>query len=105
MLKGTLDPTTVCIAHAPHYVGIMVCLVYCHLRPVLLWSPCQKGGAASGFKHVVTNDSNEKRLLHLKGRRVIRATEVDMTWDSFNNNDCFIIDLGEVIQVLTPLVC
>ena len=62
------------------------------------------GGAASGFKHVKTNDVTAKRLLHLKGRRIIRATEVEMSWDSFNNNDCFIIDLGKVMQDLSPLV-
>ncbi|KAF3858783.1 hypothetical protein F7725_011984 [Dissostichus mawsoni] len=55
----------------------------------------QKGGVASGFQHVVTNDSNVKRLLHIKGRRAIRATEVDMSWNSFNKGDCFIVDLGK----------
>lgn len=57
----------------------------------------KKGGVASGFQHVVTNDLDAKRLLHVKGRRVIRATEVPMSWDSFNKGDCFIIDLGKVI--------
>ncbi|XP_068458880.1 scinderin like b isoform X2 [Clinocottus analis] len=57
----------------------------------------QKGGVASGFQHVVTNDMNVKRLLHLKGRRAIRATEVEMSWASFNKGDCFIVDLGEHI--------
>ncbi|KAJ8418554.1 hypothetical protein AAFF_G00000530 [Aldrovandia affinis] len=57
----------------------------------------KKGGVASGFQHVVTNDMSEKRLLHVKGRRRIRAIEVDMSWDSFNKGDCFIIDLGENI--------
>lgn len=51
---------------------------------------------ASGFQHVVTNDANVKRLLHVKGRRAIRATEVELTWPSFNVGDCFIIDLGQV---------
>ncbi|XP_015251573.1 PREDICTED: gelsolin-like [Cyprinodon variegatus] len=55
----------------------------------------QKGGVASGFKHVVTNDMSVKRLLHVKGRRAIRATEVDLSWSSFNKGDCFIIDLGK----------
>ncbi|XP_069050005.1 gelsolin-like [Lepisosteus oculatus] len=55
------------------------------------------GGVASGFKHVVTNDANVKRLLHIKGRRIIRATEVDLSWGSFNKGDCFIIDLGKDI--------
>lgn len=56
----------------------------------------QKGGVASGFQHVVTNDMNVKRLLHIKGRRAIRATEVDMAWSCFNKGDCFIVDLGKV---------
>lgn len=64
----------------------------------------QKGGVASGFQHVVTNDMNVKRLLHIKGRRAIRATEVDMSWSSFNKGDCFIIDLGKVSWVVSVLV-
>ncbi|XP_041040186.1 adseverin isoform X1 [Carcharodon carcharias] len=55
------------------------------------------GGVASGFTHVVTNDLSAKRLLHIKGRRIVRATEVPLSWASFNKGDCFIIDLGAVI--------
>lgn len=57
----------------------------------------QKGGVASGFHHVTTNDMSMKRLLHVKGRRAIRATEVQMSWSSFNKGDCFIVDLGKDI--------
>ncbi|XP_013879526.1 scinderin like a [Austrofundulus limnaeus] len=57
----------------------------------------KKGGVASGFHHVVTNDMNVKRLLHVKGRRLIKGTEVDLSWSSFNKGDCFIIDLGKDI--------
>ncbi|KAF5909401.1 gelsolin-like, partial [Clarias magur] len=57
----------------------------------------KQGGVASGFQHVVTNDMNVKRLLHVKGRRVIRATEIPLSWTSFNRGDCFIIDLGKDI--------
>uniref|UniRef100_A0A671KAG6 Macrophage-capping protein n=1 Tax=Sinocyclocheilus anshuiensis TaxID=1608454 RepID=A0A671KAG6_9TELE len=57
----------------------------------------KQGGVASGFQHVVTNDMNVKRLLHIKGRRAIRATEVNMSWASFNRGDCFIVDLGKDI--------
>ncbi|XP_074495806.1 gelsolin-like isoform X1 [Sebastes fasciatus] len=56
-----------------------------------------KGGVASGFQHVVTNDVEVQRLLHVKGRRVVRATEVPVSWDSFNHGDSFILDLGEEI--------
>ena len=83
-----MDPTTV-------YVHLALLPPLRPRSPLV--PPAQKGGAASGFKHVVTNDSSANRLLHLKGRRTIRANEVDMSWDSFNNNDCFIIDLGKVI--------
>uniref|UniRef100_A0A4W4E752 Gelsolin n=1 Tax=Electrophorus electricus TaxID=8005 RepID=A0A4W4E752_ELEEL len=56
-----------------------------------------KGGVASGFKHVVTNEVVMQRVLQVKGRRVVRATEVPVTWDSFNQGDCFILDLGNEI--------
>ncbi|EHH20914.1 p92 [Macaca mulatta] len=57
----------------------------------------KKGGVASGMKHVETNTYNMKRLLHVKGKRNIRATEVEMSWDSFNRGDVFLLDLGKVI--------
>ncbi|XP_035245702.1 gelsolin-like isoform X1 [Anguilla anguilla] len=56
-----------------------------------------QGGVASGFKHVVTNEVVMQRVLQVKGRRVVRATEVPVTWDSFNQGDCFILDLGNEI--------
>nr|DBA21092.1 TPA: hypothetical protein GDO54_017801 [Pyxicephalus adspersus]DBA21093.1 TPA: hypothetical protein GDO54_017801 [Pyxicephalus adspersus] len=55
------------------------------------------GGVASGFTHVVPNDVDVKRLLQVKGRRLARATEVPVTWSSFNQGDCFILDLGDEI--------
>ncbi|XP_060697451.1 gelsolin a isoform X1 [Hemiscyllium ocellatum] len=57
------------------------------------------GGVASGFSHVVPNDVTVQRLLHVSGRRTVRALEVPLSWDSFNKGDCFIIDLGtEIFQ-------
>ncbi len=56
----------------------------------------QKGGVASGFKHVITNEVIVQRVLQVKGRRVVRATEVPVSWESFNQGDCFILDLGNV---------
>uniref|UniRef100_A0A3Q3L5K8 Gelsolin n=1 Tax=Mastacembelus armatus TaxID=205130 RepID=A0A3Q3L5K8_9TELE len=56
-----------------------------------------KGGVASGFKHVVTNEVVVQRVLQVKGRRAVRATEVAVSWDSFNQGDCFILDLGDEI--------
>ncbi|KAB1279776.1 Gelsolin [Camelus dromedarius] len=57
----------------------------------------KKGGVASGFKHVVPNEVVVQRLFQVKGRRVVRATEVPVSWDSFNTGDCFILDLGHDI--------
>ncbi|KAL6086337.1 hypothetical protein STEG23_000135, partial [Scotinomys teguina] len=57
----------------------------------------KQGGVASGMKHVETNTYDVKRLLHVKGKRNIRATEVEMSWNSFNRGDVFLLDLGMVI--------
>ncbi|XP_041098671.1 gelsolin-like isoform X1 [Polyodon spathula] len=57
----------------------------------------KEGGVASGFRHVVTNEVTVQRVLQVKGRRVVRATEVPVSWDSFNQGDCFILDLGNEI--------
>uniref|UniRef100_A0A8C7KAN1 Gelsolin n=1 Tax=Oncorhynchus kisutch TaxID=8019 RepID=A0A8C7KAN1_ONCKI len=56
-----------------------------------------KGGVSSGFKHVVSNEVKVQRVLQVRGRRVVRATEVAVSWDSFNLGDIFILDLGNEI--------
>ncbi|XP_020855686.1 scinderin isoform X6 [Phascolarctos cinereus] len=63
------------------------------------------GGVASGFNHVITNDLTAERLLHIKGRRMVRATEVPFSWASFNKGDCFIIDLGPEIYQWCGSAC
>ncbi|XP_049629023.1 gelsolin isoform X2 [Suncus etruscus] len=65
----------------------------------------KKGGVASGFKHVVPNEVSVQRLLQVKGRRVPRAMEVPVSWDSFNNGDCFILDLGNDIYQWCGSAC
>ncbi|KAJ8379724.1 hypothetical protein SKAU_G00005020 [Synaphobranchus kaupii] len=55
------------------------------------------GGVASGFRHVVTNEVDIQRVLHVKGRRIVRAAQVPVSWESFNQGDCFILDLGNEI--------
>ncbi|KAA0710530.1 Adseverin Gelsolin-like protein [Triplophysa tibetana] len=65
----------------------------------------KSGGVASGFQHVVTNDLTAQRLFHIKGRRTVRATEVPLTWASFNKGDCFIADLGAVIYQWCGSMC
>jgi len=64
----------------------------------------KEGGVASGFAHVETNNYSEiRRLLHVKGKKNVIAREVPLSWNSFNNGDVFIIDLGDgIIQWNAP---
>ncbi|TNN88275.1 Villin-1 [Liparis tanakae] len=57
----------------------------------------KKGGVASGFQHVETNVYNVLRLLHVKGRKHVTAAEVELSWNSFNNGDIFLLDMGKAI--------
>uniref|UniRef100_G3NGU6 Villin like n=1 Tax=Gasterosteus aculeatus aculeatus TaxID=481459 RepID=G3NGU6_GASAC len=57
----------------------------------------KKGGVASGFHHVEPNVYNVLRLLHVKGRKHVTATEVEVSWNSFNNGDIFLLDMGKAI--------
>ncbi|KAM9337040.1 villin-1 [Symphorus nematophorus] len=57
----------------------------------------KKGGVGSGFHHVDTNVYNVLRLLHVKGRKHVTATEVEVSWSSFNNGDIFLLDMGKAI--------
>ncbi|XP_043941617.1 adseverin-like [Protopterus annectens] len=54
----------------------------------------KKGGAASGLRHVVTNDLKEERVIQVKGKRFPRGKEQEFSWKSFNKGDCFIIIAG-----------
>lgn len=49
----------------------------------------------SGFRRT-QGSGPVQRLYQIKGKRNIRAKEVEMSWSSFNKGDCFILDLGEV---------
>lgn len=49
----------------------------------------------SGFRRSQTSGTVH-RLYQVKGKRNIRAKEVELSWSSFNRGDCFILDLGEV---------
>uniref|UniRef100_A0AAY4B1D0 HP domain-containing protein n=1 Tax=Denticeps clupeoides TaxID=299321 RepID=A0AAY4B1D0_9TELE len=57
----------------------------------------KKGGVASGFQHVETNVYNIRRLLHVKGTKNVTATEVEVSWNSFNSGDVFLLDMGKMI--------
>uniref|UniRef100_A0A8B9LZ23 Villin-like n=1 Tax=Astyanax mexicanus TaxID=7994 RepID=A0A8B9LZ23_ASTMX len=54
-------------------------------------------GVASGFKHVESNVYNILRLLHVKGKKNVTATEVEVSWKSFNSGDVFLLDMGKSI--------
>jgi len=51
------------------------------------------GGAESGFKHVKPDDY-KPRLMHLKGKKTVRVTQVPLKCDSLNEGDVFILDAG-----------
>jgi gelsolin len=52
-----------------------------------------EGGVDSGFKHVEP-EKYRPRLLHLKGKRKVRVTEVELSHKSLNSGDVFILDGG-----------
>jgi len=57
-----------------------------------------QGGIDSGFKHV-TPEAYKPRLLHLKGRKKVRVTQVDLSYQSMNSGDLFILDNGLSLYV------
>ncbi|KAG8007914.1 Advillin [Nibea albiflora] len=57
----------------------------------------KKGGVASGMRHTETNTYDVKRLLHVKGKKRVIAKEVEMSWESFNLGDVFLLDIGKAI--------
>jgi len=54
------------------------------------------GGVESGFKHVKPEEY-KPRLLHLKGKKKVRMTQVEMDKCSLNSGDCFVLDNGLTI--------
>lgn len=56
------------------------------------------GGVDSGFTHV-ERDVWPLRLLHCKGRRVVRTQEVPPVVASLNQGDVFILDQGLVLTM------
>lgn len=56
----------------------------------------KEGGVESGFRRP-QDSKTVHRLYQIKGKRNIRAKEVELSWSSFNKGDCFILDLGETI--------
>lgn len=52
-----------------------------------------EGGVESGFKHVEPEKYNP-RLLHIKGKKKVRVTEVEKSYKSLNSGDVFVLDSG-----------
>ncbi|XP_035134394.2 villin-like protein isoform X6 [Callithrix jacchus] len=65
-----------------------------YFRPGIIY---RKGGLPSDLKHVETNMFNIQRLLHIRGRKHVSATEVELSWNSFNKGDIFLLDLGKMM--------
>ncbi|EDL76930.1 villin-like (predicted), isoform CRA_c [Rattus norvegicus] len=63
----------------------------------MLSSTYRKGGRASALKLGESNVYNVQRLLHIRGRKHVSATEVALSWNSFNKGDIFLLDLGKVM--------
>ncbi len=59
----------------------------------------------SGFRKSQSGSGPVQRLYQIKGKRNIRAKEVDLSWQSFNKGDCFILDLGEVCVFVSKCLC
>lgn len=51
------------------------------------------GGIESGFRHVEP-EKYEPRLMHIKGKRKVRVTQVPLSHSSLNSGDVFILDKG-----------
>jgi len=52
-----------------------------------------EGGVESGFNHVKPEEY-KPRLLHLKGKKRVRVTQVELSGESLNSGDVFILDFG-----------
>jgi len=57
-----------------------------------------EGGVDTGFRHVEP-EKFEHRLLHLKGKKKVRVTQVEKKHTSLNSGDIFVLDCGmEIYQ-------
>jgi len=57
-----------------------------------------EGGVDSGFQHVKPEDY-QPRLLHFRGKRLVRVTQVPLAVSSMNEGDVFVLDAG--LQIFT----
>jgi len=54
------------------------------------------GGVDTGFRHVEPT-KYKPRLLHIKGKKKVRVTEVDLSHKALNSGDVFILDNGLIL--------
>jgi len=52
-----------------------------------------EGGVDSGFRHVKAEEY-KPRLLHVKGKKTVRVTQVPLSGTSLNSGDVFLLDKG-----------
>eukprot|EP00392_Amoebophrya_sp_AT5.2_P006568 g6580.t1 len=76
---------------------------------IALWKPFGgirylAGGADSAFRHVEPA-AYETRLLHVKGRRAVRVSQVAKSAKSMNEGDAFVLDAGLKIFVWRGAEC
>lgn len=60
------------------------------------------GGTESGFNKVTTNAEGEPRLFRMRGKRNVRIRQVELTVQSMNHHDYFLLDTGRKIFVYPP---
>ncbi|XP_062072129.1 villin-like protein isoform X2 [Lepus europaeus] len=65
-----------------------------YFRPGVVY---RKGALPSDHRHVQTNTYDIQRLLHVRGTKHVSATEVELSWNSFNKGAVFLLDLGKVM--------
>ncbi|XP_068702988.1 gelsolin, cytoplasmic-like isoform X2 [Montipora foliosa] len=63
-----------------------------------------EGGVESGFKKV-QRGVYEKRLFHVKGKRNVRVSQVELHYSSLNKGDVFILDEGMTIHCWNGSQC
>lgn len=63
-----------------------------------------EGGIESGFKKV-QRGVYEKRLFHVKGKRNVRVSQVELHYSSLNKGDVFILDEGMTIHCWNGSQC
>ena len=63
-----------------------------------------EGGIDSGFVDISKLEFR-KKLYHIKGRRKIRITQAEVSWQSLNEGDVFVLDCKETVWVWVGADC